>query len=66
MYRTHGDKRGVSNSQQKLRSLRLPGKLTGKSVLDLGWKISPYFNACSPSTISALQQARLITLLRSL
>jgi SAM-dependent methyltransferase len=36
MYQTHGDKPGDSNSQEKLHSLRLPGRLTGKSVLDLG------------------------------
>jgi SAM-dependent methyltransferase len=36
MYQTDGDKQGVSDSQEKLRSLLLPRKLTGKSVLDLG------------------------------
>lgn len=36
MYQSHSDRPGVSKSDEKLRSLRLPSSLTGKSVLDLG------------------------------
>jgi SAM-dependent methyltransferase len=35
-YQSHSDGSGVSKSDEKLRSLRLPKSLAGKSVLDLG------------------------------
>ncbi len=35
-YQSYDDSPGISKSEEKLRALRIPAKLTGKSVLDLG------------------------------